>query len=176
MVTKRSAVMAFTAAALSIVTGIAAAGEAQATTFYRTLKFVNGNNICLGLQSKAGTSKGKRPQVQKCNGGAAQLWRLDRVYKGTSDAKIHPGTDTSKCLDGTKSEKLGSGWHLHVAKCNNSTAQRWKYVLVDSGSFFTTQNYKTKLCLGSYKNGTKNGTWVGAFKCTSKNGQILKVA
>ncbi|WP_428951591.1 RICIN domain-containing protein [Streptomyces sp. cg35] len=177
MTSKNRLALLASTASLCLAAGVVTAGDAEAATSWRTLKFTHGSNICLSLQSKASTKKGKRTQIRKCNGGAAQLWRIDRFkYHGKYLAKLHPGTATSTCLDAKKSEKLGSGWHLHAAKCSSSASQKWKYVLSNTGSYFTAQNYSTNLCVNAYKKGKKSGTWVGTAKCTSKAGQILLVA
>jgi hypothetical protein len=178
MVTKRSAAMGCAAAALSLATGFASAGQAQAAaSYWRTIHFRHGSNICLGIQSKATNSKGKREQVQKCNGGGAQAWRMDFAkYKGDVVAKLHPGLDTGKCLDGAKTEKTGTEWLLHATKCSNSTTQKWKYVSVDSSAYWGAQNYKTGLCIAPHNKSKNTGTWVVTTKCNSKvsSGQILQ--
>jgi len=178
MVTKRSAVMSLAAATLGLATGVAAAGEAQATSYWRTIYYATSTSHCFGVQSKASTAKGRREQVQKCNNGSSQLWRMDFAkYKGsTNTSKLHAGSDTGKCLDGAKTEKVGTDWLLHITKCATSDTQEWKYVSPETGGDWEAQNYKTGLCIAPYKKSNKVGTWMITAKCNSKSssGQILR--
>ncbi|MCX4670830.1 hypothetical protein OG453_29750 [Streptomyces sp. NBC_01381] len=175
---KRFAVLASTAS-LCLAAGAVSAGEAQAAGSWRSLKFQHGKNICLSVQAKASTKKGKRERVRGCTGGVYQLWRIDfSKYNGRAVAKLHPATNTKLCLDGAKTERMGrSGWLSHVTKCNSSASQKWQYVSSNPGAYFNPQNVKSKLCLGAYKGRKSSGTWVGTSKCNSKvsGGQIFKV-
>ncbi|MFK4101099.1 RICIN domain-containing protein [Streptomyces sp. NPDC019531] len=171
--------MSFTAAALGLVTGIAAAGEAQATTYWRSIKFVHAHGYCLTVQAHASTAKGKRELIKKCNSGTAQAWRMDfSEAHSTLIAKLHPGGDTSKCLDGAKTEKTGTEWYLHAVKCNSSTSQQWTHVLADTQGLWSAQNYKTKLCIAPRKRAQSSGTWVVTTKCSGSTGsrQMLQAA
>ncbi|MFD4602266.1 RICIN domain-containing protein [Streptomyces sp. NPDC058464] len=174
---KRLAVFAATLS-LGVVGSLAAAGEASANaSYWRTIHFTHGKKICLAIQSKASTSKGKREQIQKCNDGTAQVWRMDFAkYNGTVVATLHPASDTGKCLDGAKTEKTGSEWLLHATKCGSSTTQKWKYVTSDTSAYWGAQNYKTGLCIAPHNKSNKVGTWIVTAKCNSKTsgGQILQ--
>ncbi|MDV9172525.1 RICIN domain-containing protein [Streptomyces sp. W16] len=166
-------------AVLSLATGIATAGEAQATTYWRSIKFVHAGGQCLTIQAKASTSKGKRELIKKCNNGTSQAWRLVvGTYKGTQVTQISPAGDTGKCLDGAKSEKTGSEWYLHAVKCSSSTTQKWKYVRGDTQALWGAQNYKTGLCIAPRKKSQASGTWVVTTKCNGNNSsrQMLQSA
>lgn len=175
---KRLAVL-ISAASLSVAVGVANAGAAQAVTYWRSVQFVHAKGYCLTIQAKASTGKGKRELIKKCDDGSAQAWRFDiGSSRGTQVTTFHPAADTSKCLDGGKTEKTGGEWYLHAVKCNGSTAQKWKYVRADPSALWGAQNYKTGLCIAPRARSQASGTWVVTTKCNGSTSakQMLKAS
>jgi hypothetical protein len=118
-------------------------------------------NLC--LDSSGGPTVGgyKQLVVNNCNGGASQLWAMQRV-----EFMLH-GNAPYQCIS-VEGDSITSGTYVIAYSCNDSPSQRWSFLANGTLVGIGTQNGET-MCLTTSPPNASGLEYVTLSSCTSNN-------
>jgi cytolysin (calcineurin-like family phosphatase) len=145
-----------------------AVAESSLSNGTYTFRLSVGSNKCIDVNGN-GSADGTNIHGWSCNGGGAQLFRVENLAGGQARL-VNP--QSGKCLD-IAAAGTADGTNVQLWTCNGTPAQAFE--LLDGGSGkVRLRNPKSGKCVDVNAAGTTDGTNIQLWTCNGTNAQLFQ--